>query len=251
VITSVGPRQATIVSSDATWDVAVLRIADPGVDAVVVAEKAPQIGDRLWASGLGPDATYRQRGGSLTGFGSPAAGQPAELAVTSCPVRKGDSGGPILDNLGQIVGVISGTDQRITVGCCLPRLRAICRTILPPYPVLRPGPPRIIAAVPAGPCIPAPTPISTIPGPPGPVGPAGAPGSIGPPGPPGPVGPPGRDAQVVQLLEQIQALQARLQTLEQQAITFRTIDPSGKILETSRVRLGETQDLYLVPRRGR
>lgn len=45
-------------------------------------------------------------------------------------VEQGDSGGPIFNGRGQLVGIISGCDGRYTTGPCFPRIRAILRCVL-------------------------------------------------------------------------------------------------------------------------
>lgn len=128
---------ATIVRQDALWDVIVLRIKDPGIKPLPVADTAPTRGDTVWVAGWGL-GTYRHTRGQLVGFSAPSRSTPFELAEISAVCRQGDSGGPMLGPRGRIVGVISGTDKRTTVGCGFPRLRRILRAVLPPYPN-RPG----------------------------------------------------------------------------------------------------------------
>lgn len=124
---------ATIVRQDALWDVIVLRINDPGIKPLPIADTAPMRGDTVWVAGWGL-GTYRHTRGQLVGFSAPSRSTPFELAEISAVCRQGDSGGPMLGPRGRIVGVISGTDDRTTTGCGFHRLRRILRAVLPPYP---------------------------------------------------------------------------------------------------------------------
>jgi len=142
------PYQATVLVSDKLWDVAILRIADPGITPITMADKNPSPGDSLECSGLGQNGSYAYQVGRLTQFVSPGKGHPAEWLEVQAAARQGDSGGPIANVNGRLVGLITGTNGRITVGPCLPRIRAIIKGVLrpvltpicpPPRPMLPPG----------------------------------------------------------------------------------------------------------------
>jgi hypothetical protein len=128
----------------------------------------------------------------------------------------GLSGGCVVGPQNVIVGVITGTDGRMCVGPCLPRLRAALRAILPPYR-------RRLVAIPQN--IPQNTPPQspqTIVMPPSGIngeiaairqeiadleltpGPPGKDGARGPPGQDGVRGPPGKDGAIpLALLKQL------------------------------------------------
>lgn len=195
---------ATVRHLDKTWDVAVLAIWDPGITPIALSEKTPVRGDTGRLIGFG-QGSYRQVVGRLTQYVAPRKNVPFEWAEYSAASRDGDSGGPVLNAEGQLVGVISSTNARATVGCCLPRLRAILRCVLPPYP-RRPGViiPKPVVVVPLPTPTPAPTPgpidydrlaeivlakLASDPRFRGPAGPIGPPGEPGPQGPTGGAGP--------------------------------------------------------------
>ena len=195
---------ASIKQVDRVWDVAVLTIADPGVTPIRLADKAPVRGDRIELSGFG-SGVYSYRQGKFTQFVGPGRGLPFDWMEVSVGCRSGDSGGPIVNTSGQLVGVISGTGQGRSVGCCFPRIRAILRGVLP-QPIVAmpvrptPGPPprqpqppvsvstSILDYDQLAKAILAQIDVATLRGPAGPAGPQG---QTGPPGPQGQAGPPG------------------------------------------------------------
>ena len=218
-----GGRQygAIAVETDELWDVVALKITDPGIKPLPLADTAPTWGQQIWIAGFG-SGQYRPSAGRLTGFATPTPSTPFELIEVSTSARQGDSGGPMIGTHGRIVGVISRTDGRITYGTCLPRLRRILRAVLPPYPN-RPGivlpKPRQVAPMEPKQQTPPVAPACTAllarvaelekqvkalqeqvaasvaeKGPPGEQGPIGKDGPRGPPGEVGPTGPIGKDA---------------------------------------------------------
>ncbi len=215
---------AIVVTADELWDVVALKIRDPGIKPLPLADIAPVRGDPIWIAGFGSGA-YRHARGQLTQFPAPTPAGPFELMEVSTQARQGDSGGPMIGPRGRIVGVISGSHERkggITVGCCLPRLRRILRTLLPPYPnrpgIVLPKPRQVTPMEPkqqTPPVAPACTALLARvaeleklvkalqeqvaacvaeKGPSGEQGPIGKDGPRGPPGEVGPTGPIGKDA---------------------------------------------------------
>ncbi len=130
---------ANILKVDKVADVALLAIADPGVEPIQFAESLPILGDPLRAGGYGSDGKYHLAAGQCRQYVSFDKGKTFNAIEASARVRVGDSGGPILNARGRLVAVISCGD-RITpsAGTCFPRIRAIMRGVLPPYP-RRPG----------------------------------------------------------------------------------------------------------------
>lgn len=151
---------ATIKHSDNDWDVAVLSIADPGVSPIKLAEKMPVVGEDIEVGGFA-SGSYGYRHGKLTQFVGPGRGLPFDWMEVSAASYGGDSGGPMVNTRGRLVGVVSGfpiRGQARTVGCCFPRIRRIIRAVLPPWPN-RPGVivPKPIVVMPSRP-MPQPTP---------------------------------------------------------------------------------------------
>lgn len=106
---------ATVLDTDETWDLAALMIWRPDVEPVSIANKKPQSGDRLTIAGYG-SGTYREATGKVTQFVSPGEDQPFEMVEVDVEARSGDSGGPILNEDGQMAGVLFGSAKGHTNG---------------------------------------------------------------------------------------------------------------------------------------
>ena len=137
--------QATVLREDKLWDVAVLRIANPGIKPLILADDLPEIGDSVECSGLGSNGVFQYRIGPVTQFVSPGKNLPLEWIEVKVASRQGDSGGPIVNTKGRIVGLINGTNGRITAGPCLPRIRKIVDGLLGCRPQRRPVPIREVS----------------------------------------------------------------------------------------------------------
>ena len=164
--------KARLVHRDSVQDLAALEITDPGVGQVVIRETDLSVDSETSGCGFGAGG-YRTAKGRLIEMVSPDEGKTWEWGKYAMAVRNGDSGGPILDRTGRLVGVISGyrPQDRATYGPCLPRVRAFLRCVLPPYPN-RPGViiPKPVVVMPVQPVLPepwrpSPTPTPTLPTP--------------------------------------------------------------------------------------
>ena len=124
-----GAFYATVLACDKTWDVAILRISDPKVKPLALADNPPKPGDSVECNGFS-NGVYRYARGPMTQFVAPGKDLPFEWMEVKVASRPGDSGGPIVNTKGRIVGLINGTDGRITAGPCLPRIRKIVDGLL-------------------------------------------------------------------------------------------------------------------------
>jgi hypothetical protein len=117
-------HRAVVLNVDAHWDCAVLRCPDGlpeikpcdlefGREAVL----APEM--RLESCGYGPDGKLACNGGLFLGYrrssADPAKG-PDDWFEISGHARPGDSGGPIFNARGCVVGILWGTNGEIVVG---------------------------------------------------------------------------------------------------------------------------------------
>lgn len=108
--------KATILRVDAKWDCAVLGLeATPdGIEPadVAVGEDAKLTkGDKLESCGYGgPETKLAVNGGRFIDWRRNGPNGPDDWAVLSGPARQGDSGGPVFNAKGQVVGVLWGTD---------------------------------------------------------------------------------------------------------------------------------------------
>jgi Trypsin-like peptidase domain len=101
--------QAEVVKIDKDWDLAALSIRKPAAAPLPMSAVPPQPGQRLLIAGYG-SGDFRAAAGNCLGYGSPEQGLPQELVEVDAEARHGDSGGPILNEQGEIAGVLFGTN---------------------------------------------------------------------------------------------------------------------------------------------
>jgi hypothetical protein len=124
---------AATIKLDDRWDVAILSLAEADAAELAPAEVAwgdeatPKPGARLECCGLGPDGRLAVNSGIVLGYRGNGLGRSADWIDVSGPAREGDSGGPVFDGNGQVVGILWGTDNQTvtaTQGGYLHRLLA-------------------------------------------------------------------------------------------------------------------------------
>jgi hypothetical protein len=106
---------ATVVRTDRDWDLAALLIWRPKAQPIALAAEPPRPGELLTIAGYGSGA-YRASAGRCTQYASPGGNQPFELVELDTPARDGDSGGPILNQRGELAGVLFGSAFGRTTG---------------------------------------------------------------------------------------------------------------------------------------
>lgn len=111
---------AQLVGQDAVWDLSLLRIDHPPAEvaAIVWSDNAPRPGERIVSLGYGRSGDLRASIGQVTGYGrdKQLATSLTDTLLATGGARQGDSGGPILSEQGQLVGVLWGSDGRTVVG---------------------------------------------------------------------------------------------------------------------------------------
>jgi len=135
----------TVLLHDETWDLAVIVIWRPPVAPIPLADGLPAIGAPLSIAGWGR-GTFRAQTGPCTQYLSPGSGHPQELVEMLASARQGDSGGPILDAGGRLVGILFGQNEGRTIGSGVARVRMILARVGSSGAM--PDPPLIPAAAP-------------------------------------------------------------------------------------------------------
>ncbi|MFM9194733.1 MAG: serine protease [Planctomycetia bacterium] len=118
----------TVVRMDETWDLAAIVIWQPPATPVPLAAAPPAPGDLLTIAGYGR-GPYRAQTGRCTEYLSPGTGHPKEFVELAAGARQGDSGGPILNERGELAGVLFGQNSGRTIGSCSTRLRAFLASV--------------------------------------------------------------------------------------------------------------------------
>lgn len=95
--------------------------------AIPLAKTTPRVGDVLYYAGYGSDGRYVVKKGRLEGFCTVREGTAAETLVIAGNARQGDSGGPIVNEKGELVGVLWGTDGRTVCGTYNGRIQQFVR----------------------------------------------------------------------------------------------------------------------------
>ncbi len=114
---------ATVLKTDRDWDLAALAIWRPRAIPVAIAQAAPRPGEWLAIAGYG-QGQYRTVKGVCTQYLSPSLNLPRELVELRAAARQGDSGGPIFNSHGELVGVLFGSGDFDTMGAYCGRVRA-------------------------------------------------------------------------------------------------------------------------------
>jgi len=118
----------TVVRWDEAWDLAALVIWKPPATPVPLAAIPPAPGDLLTIAGYGR-GPYRAQTGRCTEYLSPGTGYPKEFVELAAGARQGDSGGPILNERGELAGVLFGQNSGRTIGSCSTRLRTFLASV--------------------------------------------------------------------------------------------------------------------------
>lgn len=123
---------------DTAWDLSALEIDSLGITPINLAPTAPLPGQRLRSCGFGPNGVYQCNSGTAQGYTSGTGGKTYETLCLSGSARDGDSGGPVLNLHGELVGVLWGTDGRTVHATYCGRIRRFLAKLLPGLVSVRP-----------------------------------------------------------------------------------------------------------------
>jgi hypothetical protein len=242
-----GTRIGCVVNgTDRIWDQCVVTLdrEHPSLPGVDIAEQDPAIGDEVYSAGFGQG--FRIFGGAVTSYAGNQKAPGQDWFNHVNPAVSGDSGGPMFDRTGRLIGCLWGQGGGQTIGTKTSRFRLFVKPLFPHLAQWRANrignqiagigiagggcyggqcPP--MSAQPAPPSVdmqPIPDPVPNMPPssvqcPPGPAGPAGP---TGPQGPKGDKGDPGRDGSNGQVT------QAHLQEIISAVVTELKNDASMK-----------------------
>jgi hypothetical protein len=121
---------ATVLKTDEDWDLAALLVWRSDVMPLAISNRAPQPGDVLTIAGYGP-GDYRAVSGKCTQYVAPSPNHPFEIVELSAQARQGDSGGPILNEQGELAGVLFGANSGSTTGSFCIRVRTFLASVWP------------------------------------------------------------------------------------------------------------------------
>lgn len=123
--------QGQVLRMDEDWDLAVVKIPVPAADPLPISASAPRPGEILWIAGYGSSEFLLQMG-RCTQYLAPRKQWPLELVEVAATARQGDSGGPILNQRGELAGVLFGQGDGFTSGSFGGRVLKFLETIPAP-----------------------------------------------------------------------------------------------------------------------
>ncbi|MEQ8785785.1 MAG: trypsin-like peptidase domain-containing protein [Pirellulaceae bacterium] len=122
---------ARVAKVDRDWDLAALIIwRPPSIEPVAIADAPPQRGEPLTIAGYG-SGDYRSLRGRCTQYVAPGMNLPFEMVEVSAQARQGDSGGPILNDQGELAGVLFGAGSGTTSGSYCGRVKNFLASVAP------------------------------------------------------------------------------------------------------------------------
>ena len=102
---------ASLALASEECDVALLRVdVSRDVPALTISSSWPRQGETVWRAGFGPNETLLELSGVVKGYVKTDRYATYETLKIDGSARQGDSGGPVYNASGEIVGVVWGTD---------------------------------------------------------------------------------------------------------------------------------------------
>jgi hypothetical protein len=121
---------ARVLKTDKDWDLALLLIWRGNSSPRPLSTTAPQPGEALTIAGYGGEGQFRAVRGVFTTYAAPQPDMPYEMFEVSVPARQGDSGGPIVNDRGELAGVLFGAGDGRTTGTQVHRVRSFVNQAL-------------------------------------------------------------------------------------------------------------------------
>lgn len=120
----------TVNGIDSQWDQAILTMdrEHPSLPGVELATANPRPGESVYSAGFGQG--FRIFGGAVTGYSGNGSGRSDWFNHQGAAVQ-GDSGGPMFNQTGQLVGCLWGTGQGQTIGTSTGRFRIFVKPLFP------------------------------------------------------------------------------------------------------------------------
>lgn len=107
-------KKAKLIGFDETYDLAAL-VVKGELPVLKMASKKPIKGEVIILIGYA-SSEYREARGKVNGFYTPREGLPLHWFSVDHPSRSGDSGGPMLNSKGELIGVLFGSNSKETIG---------------------------------------------------------------------------------------------------------------------------------------
>lgn len=128
-------RGAIVIASSEKWDIVLLKIHLTPFTPLKLGER-PQAGQNVTIQGFGSDYEYVAAAGTVSHqFFFPTEGDPGDFfQVRGATARQGDSGGPVTDQDGRLVGILFASDagEKFTLGVTIDRIRKVFGSKLSP-----------------------------------------------------------------------------------------------------------------------
>ncbi len=124
--------QAKVALRNPEFDVVLLKVqGNIDVLPTTIAKEPPKQGERTIGWGFGPNGKLLGQEGEVVGYVMTNKSQTYETLKTTGRAREGDSGGAIVNENGELIGLLWGTDGRFTYSTYAGRLRKIVAELQP------------------------------------------------------------------------------------------------------------------------
>ena len=121
-------RPGRVIAADEKWDVAIIQTDPCKSDPPPIALAPLQRGDKLMAGGFGQQGQWRDMVGQVSSFYGPVGGGEFDMfEMTGGQARQGDSGGPIANERGELVGLIWGSSNGTSMGTPIVKAVELCQ----------------------------------------------------------------------------------------------------------------------------